>query len=185
MKKSKIITAVLAIAMALATMFVVTACGPDVIEGEGGVAPEGYYEVGKDGSTFYLPSSFEKQSSSGGISIYTFDEGNFNVVSQPIQVKAKDYTEKFLNDQYKLASSMTGVDMSVHIDSFKMYKLSGLLIVYIENTTTYNETGDVTKQYQFVYDTATRQISLTLTFNTVAEGEASDIPQNILHSISI
>ncbi|MDE7396014.1 MAG: hypothetical protein K2M95_07870 [Clostridiales bacterium] len=185
MKKSRSITAVLALAMTLATMFVFTACGPDTIKGEGGIAPEGYYEVGIDGSTFFLPSDFKKQSSANGMSVYTFGEGNFNVISAPIQKKAKDYTKKFMNTQYEMASSAAGVDMSVHIDDFKMYKLSGLLIVYVENTTTYNTMSRVLKQYQFVYDTDTRQISLTLTFNTVAEGEASDIPQNILHSISI
>lgn len=185
MKKSRIITAVLALAMALATMLVFTACGPDVIEGDGGIAPDGYYKVEIDESTFYLPSDFNKQNSTNSMSAYMFDKGNFNAISTPIQKKAKEYTEKFMEDQYKMASTVAGVDMSVHIDNFKMYKLSGLIIVYIENTTTYTATNQVFKQYQFIYDTNISQISLTLTFNTVAEGEASDIPENILHSISI
>lgn len=185
MKKSRIITAVLALAMALATMFVFTACEPAAIEGEGGKAPDGYYKVEKDGSKFFLPSDFIKQSSANDMSIYTFDKGNFNIVSTPIQKKAEDYTENFIKNQYELASSVTGVDMSIDIDDFKMYKLSGLFIAYVENTTTYNATSQVFKQYQFIYDTPTSQITLTLTFNTVADGKASDIPENILHSISI
>lgn len=185
MKKHRIISAVLSLAIALATMFALTACAPEIIEGDGGVTPEGYYEVEIDGSTFCLPSDFKKQSWSNGIPIYTFDNGNFNTVTTPIKIKAEDYTKKLMKNQYVLASSMSGIDMSVEIDEFKMYKLSGLIIVYIANTTTYNSTGQACKQYQFIYDTPTSQVSLTLTFDAVADGEASDIPENILHSISI
>ena len=183
-KRFAVTAIVLALAAACCVLF--TGCGPETIKGTGGIAPDGYKQVQKDGSSFYIPTDFSKSSGGGnGIDIYTFGDGNFNIATTSINIKVKDYTESMLESSYKLAGEMSGVAISVHIDAFRFYELSGLLIAYVENTTTYKTTGAVMKQYQFIYDTSSKQVSLTLTFNSVALSEGSDIPDKILHSIAL
>lgn len=182
MKKVRII---LPIMLALCVALTLAACGNDTITGDGGVAPENYYKVEKAGSSFYLPEHVTKSGSSNGVDGYAFSGGNVNVVTTDITTKASKISKLQLKASLQASIVSSNLNWDFSIDAFQFYKLSGLVILADELTITDKDSGKTLKEYQYTYDTASKQVCITVTFNSVQDGEESDFPQKLLYSIAL
>ncbi|MCI8595276.1 MAG: hypothetical protein HFE35_00460 [Clostridia bacterium] len=177
---------VLSAALVLICAFVFCGCGitdPAAIEGEGGIAPEGYERLEYAGSSFYIPPNCKYDSHVNGVDLYRFPDGTFNVNTVDSSAKVQRIKESKFEKDIKSAMSASGFDCK--LDSFKFYKLSGLWILADELTLTERSSSKVIKEYQFCYNSSGKQVTLTIAFNNPDVAVESDFPAKLLYSIAI
>lgn len=190
--KRKITKAFISLVMIACLLCMLAACdmGSITVSGnatkeEGGVVPENYKEVTVAGSSFYIPDEASKGGSANGLTTYTFSGGNMNHIATDISLPVKKYKKATIENSLTAGFTTTGMDVDFEINTFKFYNLSGLLVLYVEVTTEVKSQNVAMKQYMMVYDTPTKQVTITVTYNTLSAAENSDMPGKILHSIAL
>lgn len=159
--------------------------GVNAIKEEGGIAPEGYKKVTVADSTFYIPDNVTKGSTTNGMTMYTFSGGNMNHIATDISLPVKKYKKATIENSLTAGFASTTMNVDFKIDKFQFYELSGLTVLYVEVTTEVKAQNIAMKQYMMVYDTPTKQVSITVTYNTLSAAENSDMSDKILHSIAL
>ena len=180
-KKSKFFA--LAVALIICCALCLTACGDpeDATIGDGGIVPEGNYMLVEfEGSSFYVPSD-SRQNEQENFHSYTFSDGSFTVLVSDTRAKVQRVSRNSYERSLKKEIKDTGY--SYTLDDYKFYKLSGLWIRAVE-VTLYNSEKAV-KKYQYAYSTGSKQIIITVEYNSIDTAEDSDFPAKLLYSISV
>lgn len=186
MKKAirKIVLCALAVTIAaFAAVFAGCAANPDAIVGEGAIAPAGYKKVEIANSSFYIPQECAAETTDYGTLDYTFSEGKIRANAVSSRAKVQRIKRNTYEQDLKRNLSVYGLNCT--LDDFKFYKLDNLWILASEFTVVFRDDSAPIKEYQFVYNSSGKQVTVTVVFNNVDTAVESDVPAKLLYSIAL